>query len=277
MAKKVDILGLLPGKVRDFRRCSPDHVVYTMNDFYNYINIAPDRIYELHTWLPPYYNHWRLWDKDITYNHYAPSLGVWVNPAMNHNDLSSDLRHDFDFTIIDRFGGPKNFLTSMSYMVAHAVEEGAEEIHLHCTFYITGEEYQQQLPSFLSLLHFIEDHYPAVKFTTVPEQTMKMWQLFEEGWMKFDGENSIKAVATKESAPIINHMNNVEFPRPAGQPSLIEIIRTNKKISDGLPELPEVIEPYHLTGVAVLLNEKWPAGVRNPYAEKGLPVPVKKD
>ena len=110
---KVDILCLLPGRVAKFRRCK-GFKVYSMNDFYNYTNVRVDTIFDIHLFSAPYWNHWPMYNQSLVYNAYNPSGGVWINPinVTQHKDLDPKIRREFDFTMIDRFGGSKNFLTS---------------------------------------------------------------------------------------------------------------------------------------------------------------------
>jgi len=201
-----------------------------------------------------------MYNQSHVYNAFKPSGGVWINPANKeqHKDLDPDLRREFDFTMIDRFGGPRNFLTSTNYMIAHAIEQGAKEIHVHAVLYISGEEYQEQLPSFLSLLEFVEKFYPDVKITIFPKELTKVWQFLQEGWMKFDN-GRVKSATTKETVPIVNFVNKEFF----GGKAWIEIVRTDKKIGNGMPELPENPIPYHIAGIRMLYNEPVPESVLN--------------
>lgn len=254
----VDILCLLPGRVAGFRRCK-GFKVYSMNDFYNYTNVRVDKIFDIHLFSAPYWNHWPLWNQDLVYNAYNPSEGVLINPAniAQHAQLSPAIRKEYDFSIIDRFGGSKNFLTSTNYMIADAIESGAKRIHIHATLYISGEEYQEQLPSFLSMLDFVEKFHPDVKITVFPKELTKVWQFLQEGWMKFDG-GRIKSATTRETIPIVNYINKEFF----GGKGWIEIVRTDKKVSSvGLPELQDNPVPYHIAGIRMLYNEPVPEAV----------------
>ena len=110
-----------------------------MNDFFHFVNVLPQRVYELHYYIPPFQNGLDL-RNDETYNDYAQQglREVFVNPVTKlksaHDKLLPSLRRDYDFTIVERFGGPKNFHCTMSYMVARAIHRNSSSWHPYASY-----------------------------------------------------------------------------------------------------------------------------------------------
>lgn len=136
---KVAILGTSPGSLWDAPLTDPDVQCWTMPSFYRmYEKLASsiDCWFEFHPDPERFRDGWLGW-------------AVENQPTCYLQEAHLELKNSSAFPlerITKRFG--RYFTSSMSYMVAFAIDAGASEIQVFGVDMITGSEYVRQRPCF---------------------------------------------------------------------------------------------------------------------------------
>lgn len=260
--KKVDLLGLFPGSVRGFKRREGAEC-WTLNNFWDYMDGLPTRVFELHRWCPPVIAKEHHWNQDLIYTVYAKKYGlktVFTSNMVKHPLLENagvEEKLDLDELVDVRWGGPKLFHSSISYMLAVAVEKGFTDIRLHSIWMISTCEYHKQVPSLLYMLKYIEENHKAVKITIEPPVLKTLWIDFCDGF--------ITPVKTKTHDPHAAQYIVADCPRTKMSQMLLKQLGMpfvpidSEKAVGPEQTLDSEAPPYHISGIADTVDgfEKW--------------------
>jgi hypothetical protein len=135
--KKVAICGTAKETLIEAPFNNPEFEIWALNDMHA-LGIKPHRWFELHIW-----DEWKL--RHPGTEEYLKTCGVPVYMhEINHN-IPTSVKYPIE-DIISRFNR-KYFQSTVDYLIALALYEGFEEIHIYGVNMAASDEYGHQKPS----------------------------------------------------------------------------------------------------------------------------------
>ena len=163
MKPKLVLLGMLAEDVNNWHRDDPSTHVWACQGFYAKTNVIPDMIWDIHKSMP-------IARDGVEYALWPMMYNVYNRPVMTHPDathfyyLNPTLRLKYPQSLIAEFGGPDNFTSTVSYMLAYAVRLGYTRIELVGIRMDDAADHLQELAGLVDLIDHIRNaqRTPAV-------------------------------------------------------------------------------------------------------------------